>query len=329
MAKITYQQRAYPLLAGETVLDGLLRQGAAVPHACRAGACRTCLMQCTDGVVPAEAQVDLKDTLRLSDHFLACRCVPTTDLAVRLPRQQLMQFTTQVLAVEPLSSRISRLRLRVPLGFRYRAGQYVNLVGPAGQVRSYSLASVPHWHDHLELHVRRLPGGVVSNWLCDGLRGGDSVRVSEPLGDCFYVPGHPTQPMLFIGTGSGLAPLLGIAHDALRHGHHGPMHLFHGSATVDGLYLIDQLRTMTIKHAHFSYTPTVSRAEPPDGFAAGRPNEVALRRFAKLDGWRVYLCGHPDLVRSATRQAFLAGAAPQHIHTDAFSHASSATGQNA
>lgn len=132
-------------------------------------------------------------------------------------------------------------------------------------------------------------------------------------------PGDPEKPLLLIGTGSGLAPLYGIIQDALHQGHKGPISLFHGSSHPEGLYLADELQSLSARYDHCSYTPAVSRALSTTSATLGRANEIALSTHTRLSGWRVYLCGHPEMVHTTKKKAFLAGAAMREIHADPFS----------
>jgi malonyl-CoA/methylmalonyl-CoA synthetase len=64
---------------------------------------------------------------------------------------------------------------------------------------------------------------------------GTEFIISAAIGQCFYVSGRSQQPLLLVGSGSGLAPLYGIARSALAQGHEGDIWLYHGSHTVEGL----------------------------------------------------------------------------------------------
>jgi NAD(P)H-flavin reductase len=167
-----------------------------------------------------------------------------------------------------------------------------------------------------------LAGGKFSEWVHQELTIGDTIAVSDPQGLCYYLPDKMEQSLLLIGTGSGLAPLAGIIHEALEEGHTGPIHLYHGSRDVDGLYWIDEMRELADKYENFHYTPCVSRGDAPEGVAQGRANDVAMANIPDLKGWRVYLCGHPDMVNHAKRMAYLNGASLQDIYSDAFHVAS-------
>ena len=134
----------------------------------------------------------------------------------------------------------------------------------------------------------------------------------------FLSAGPASQGLLLIGTGCGLAPLWGIARDALQQGHSGPIEIFHGSREEGGLYLMDEILEVQRRHPNMHYTACVSGPDVPTGCAAGRVEQVALARVPKLAGWRVFLCGHPEMVSLTKKKTFLAGAAMKEIFSDPF-----------
>lgn len=317
MTKITFAGVDYSCNPGETVLEALLRQGAEPPSSCRSGSCQTCMMRAVAGTPPADAQKGLKPTLQHRGFFLACICKPEMDMTVAVAGEEaLPRIATTVVEKSMLNSQIARLRLRPESAIDFQSGQFINLHRPDGLIRSYSIASL-HNEGVIELHVERVANGRMSGWLHDDVRAGDNIEIDGPHGDCFYLSEKPQQNLLLIGTGSGLAPLWGIARSALEHGHQGEIHLFHGSRSPEKLYLVDELRALASQHGNFFYTPCVS-GENSAGFTAGRANEVALQRFPKLGGWGVYLCGHPEMVNNTKRDTFLAGANFQDIYADPF-----------
>lgn len=323
MTHIRYDENYFAIEERQTVLECLLGHGVPIPSSCRSGACQTCLMRALEGNPPASSQAGLKDTLKLQNYFLACICQPSEDLAVGLPDEGQSSSHAVVHRLEMLNHDILRVDLEPLNPITYRAGQFINLVHDNYHLRSYSIASVPGQDEHLQLHVRRLENGRVSTWIHDDLEIGHEVEIRGPAGDCFYTPGKPDQPLLLIGTGSGLAPLYGILRDALHQGHSGPIRLFHGSRERQGLYLVDELRHLESQYDNFSYFPCLSGARVPTGFAAGRVHETALRETPDLKGWRVFLCGHPAMVSTTRTKAYLAGASLKDIMADAFnvSHA--------
>lgn len=317
MTRIRFAGVDYNCNPGETVLEALLRQGAEPPSSCRNGSCQTCMMRAVEGTPPAASQNGLKPTLQHRGFFLACICKPEMNMSVAVAGEEaLPRIKTTVIEKSLLAPQIVRLRLQPESAIEFQAGQFINLHRPDGLIRSYSIASL-HSEGVIELHVERVANGKMSGWLHDDVRVGDSIEIDGPHGECFYLSEKPQQKLLLIGTGTGLAPLLGIARSALAHGHQGEIHLFHGSRSAEKLYLVDELKALAKQHGNFFYTPCVS-GDDSTGFTAGRANEVALTQHPKLGGWGVYLCGHPEMVNNTKRDTFLAGANFQDIYADPF-----------
>jgi len=321
MPVITYDKQLYQCQDGETVLQCLTRHGVSIPSSCESGVCQTCLMQATRGRPSATAQQGLKDTLQVQHYFMACVYTQEGDMDIVLAGADITHLVeTKVVCKEPLSHDILRICLQPEEPLDYKPGQFINLYRPDGLVRSYSLASLPQRDEPLELHVRILPGGNMSVWVQDELKPGDHPAIEGPVGDCFYLPGRPQQNILLVGTGTGLAPLWGIVRDALDQGHRGRIHLYHGSYNAAGLYLVNELRALERAHKNFIYTPCVDEAGVADAgdVTVERADLVAMVAIPDLKSWRIYLCGHPEMVTVMKKKAFLAGASLGDIYADPF-----------
>lgn len=317
MTTISYQGEVYGCRDGETVLDALTRQGVNLPFSCRSGICQTCLQRCTQGEIPERAQTGLRDRLRASGYFMPCRCVPTSDMTIEPPRADDLYVPAIVHAKEQVAPHVMRVLLEPAAPLSYRPGQFVNLRRPDGLARSYSLAGLPDDY-FLELHVQRKQNGAMSNWIFDTLEADDEIELQGPQGECFYRGDDPEQPLLLIGTGTGLAPLIGIVRAALAAGHRGEIHLYHGTHAVSGSYLRGAIEALAARHANLIYWPCVSGDAPPSAFLKGRANTVALHTHRRLDGWRVYLCGLSQMVYETHEAVLTRGAHPEHVHSDPF-----------
>ena len=100
--------------------------------------------------------------------------------------------------------------------FGYDAGQFVTFrVCPEGEplLRCYSMSSAPAVDAELKVTVKRVPGGVVSNWINDTLGPGDVVDVTCPAGVFCLGPGD--GEVIAFGAGSGITPVLSIVKTAL------------------------------------------------------------------------------------------------------------------
>jgi ferredoxin-NADP reductase len=320
MPRITFEQRAIESNADETVLDALLRAGVDAPHSCKSGVCQSCLMYAVDGTPPPGSQRGLTPEQAARGCFLACQCRPATDLRIARADASLHTAETRIEAVAPVSADVTQVLIGMPRDFPIRPGQFVHLSRPDGLSRPYSVANDTLTDGVLELHVRRIPNGRMSGWLCYEAHRGDAVTIAGPHGDCTYDPAHAGRPLLLAGTGTGLAPLLGIVRDALAHGHRGPIHLHHGAVSPAGLYFVEQLRDLERRHANFHYEPCVLEAEdaPPTGVQTRPLDQSVAEAFPRPAGWTIYLCGDPELVTRMRKGLYLAGADLAEIHADPF-----------
>jgi ferredoxin-NADP reductase/ferredoxin len=318
VAQVVCEGRLVDVGERQRLLDALLEAGLAVPSSCRAGACQSCLVRATRGTPPSAAQAGLRETLRAQGYFLACLAEPMEDLEVSLSAASELEIPARIVRVVRETADVVRVMVRASQPFAHRAGQFVTLLRRDGLARSYSIASLPEEDDAatIELHVRVVRGGRMSPWFAGGEAHGAEVRLRGPGGDCFYLPGRPSQPLLLAATGTGLAPLWGIARDALRSGHTGPIVLWHGAKNPEGLYRVDELRALARRHPTFEYRACVLEGATA-GMAEGRLDDVLLSQPIGADS-RVFLCGDPELVLGLKRRIFLGGVRLKDIHADAF-----------
>ncbi|MEE9425213.1 MAG: FAD-binding oxidoreductase [Methylococcales bacterium] len=318
MPTITYQGNEYPGFDGETVLDTFLRHGVKAEFSCRNGVCQVCMLRTANATIPADAQTGLRKSLVERDYFLACKYAPEADLEVNQPRAADLFNRAVVYKKELLTPDICRLLLDSATELYYHAGQFINIRRDDGLLRSYSLASVPYLDVHLELHIKRIPDGKMSNWIFDELKEGDELEFQGSNGTSYYCSGNSGQNILMVGTGTGLAPLIGIIRDALYSNHTGEIHLYHGSRYRHEVYLQDTLFKLSEKFANFHYTQCVSSEKVPTGGVTRRACQTALVEHPDLKGWRVYLCGTPGMVHSMRENVQALGVDANDIHIDPF-----------
>jgi 3-ketosteroid 9alpha-monooxygenase subunit B len=103
--------------------------------------------------------------------------------------------------------------------FRYRPGQFCTFrvhVGDEDLLRSYSMSSAPETDDDLTVTVKRVAGGLVSNWLLDNVGAGDVVELTKPAG--VFCPQESDRPVLGFCGGSGVTPVMSITKHVLACG---------------------------------------------------------------------------------------------------------------
>ena len=276
------------------------------------------MMQCTQGSVPEASQKEIAPNLRQQGFFLCCQCIPENDIKISTPESDHLYICAELIDKQQLSPQVYRYRLQTAVPVYYHAGQFVNVKRTNGVTRSYSLASLPSEDNYIEFHVKRMPNGEMSNWMADEFNVSDSIEITGPMGSCFYLNDMSAQPILLVGSGTGLAPLIGVVRDALHNNHTNSIHIYHGAFNEEELYLDKEINELAKQHDNVHYKACITSESSVETIEQGRACEVALLNHPDLKGWQVFLCGAPSLVKFMQQQAYLKGAAMQDIHTDPF-----------
>ncbi len=327
--QVTFKDKTYQCDSSRPLLSTLLEQGAFVPYSCQAGLCQACMCKVTQGVVPSESQAPLDKHLQEQGCFLPCICKPSQDISIELATKanitlaeknisDFASYTTMVLEKTWLNDDVLRLCLVRPESLEYRAGQFINLTQPESKLtRSYSLASLP-CENFLELHIKRVPNGRMSNWLCDELQCGENIEISGPSGACYYQQEEQEQDIILAGVGTGLAPLFGILRDALESDHQGQIHLFQASLNQKGLYYQNEIQDIVNDVKNLTYIPCVLQGEAPSNGKQGAIDKLIIDTLGDCTGKRAYLCGDDAVVQAMKETLLQNGLTENDILADAF-----------
>ncbi len=169
-----------------------------------------------------------------------------------------------------------------------------------------------------DLAVTRVEGGAASTFL-HSIPVGATVEISEAQG-FFTLPDAPSLPLLFVATGTGVAPLRAIARSALSSGTTVPITLLFGVRTEADLLYRDEFESLARTHPGFTFVPTLSR---PDTLWAGRRGYVqdsVPAMVASLGGsCDAYVCGLQAMIREVRRVLKIELGLPrQQIHTERY-----------
>jgi NAD(P)H-flavin reductase len=213
-----------------------------------------------------------------------------------------------------------RVVVALPAGrtIAFAAGQYVNILLDDGQRRAFSFANPPQENGHLELHVRRIPGGRFTTQVFERMQVGDELAFEGPLGG--FTLRDSERPIIFVAGATDFAPVKSIVEDALRRGVRRPMWLYWGVRRRADLYLAELAERWQREHANVHFVPVLSAAEPGDGWRGrtGLVHEAILADFRRLDGQEVYVCGSIRMVEAAVPAFIASGVDENACFSDAF-----------
>jgi 3-ketosteroid 9alpha-monooxygenase subunit B len=180
--------------------------------------------------------------------------------------------------------------------FRYQPGQFCTFrvhIDGDDQLRSYSMSSAPATDDALTITVKRVVGGLVSNWLLDNLTAGDMVELTRPAG--VFCPQESERPVLGFCGGSGVTPVMSIAKHVLATTEL-PVRLLYANRDRNSVIFDDALRVLRAEHP--GRLEVRDHFDTDDGFVT--PETITDFVGADLQA-DVYICGpgpFMDLVES-------------------------------
>jgi ferredoxin-NADP reductase len=229
-----------------------------------------------------------------------------------------------ILRIERQTPRILSFFLRAPLA-RHEAGQHVDVRLTADDgyqaQRSYSIASAPGAPE-LELAVERLDDGEVSPYFHEIARLGDQFEVRGPIGGHFIWRDEDGGPLLLVGGGSGLVPLMAIARHRASVAPDLPTLLIASARTWDDFLYRDEWLAMSDRMPEFAVRVTTTR-EPHrrPGDLDRRLDQMALREI--LGEWgrlprHVYVCGSTPFVEAVATHLTHERIPPRQIRTERY-----------
>ncbi|MEA2420814.1 MAG: hypothetical protein QOE60_3020, partial [Thermoleophilaceae bacterium] len=214
-----------------------------------------------------------------------------------------------VAAIERETPTVKSFRLTLPMWMPHLPGQHydVRLTAPDGYTaqRSYSIASSPLDEGVIELTIDKLADGEVSPYFHDVLTEGDQVEVRGPFASYFVWRGE--APVLLVGGGSGVVPLMAMLRHRRRTTPELPMRLVYSVRTAEDVIYADELGD----EAELTFT-----REPPADWA-GHTGRIDASMLAGASG-TAFVCGSNGFVEAASELLLDTGFEPEQVRTERF-----------
>lgn len=307
-----------------TILESALKSRIGLPYSCKTGRCNTCKCKVVSGeTTTVIEELGLTEIEKAEGWILSCARTAKTDLALEaedLGDCFIPETRTQVCRIsslEKLAPDVIKVVLRLPPNaiFNFIPGQYIDVIGPGGIRRSYSLANAPKTDGTLELHIRAVKKGEMSHYWFSQSAANDLLRLNGPLGT-FFLRNIAQRDLIFLATGTGIAPIKAML-EALPNlsADQQPRSItvLWGARHQSDLYI--DITKLPCTH---SYIPVLSRADVTWQGQRGYVQDALLRHMPDLRNAVVYACGSDAMINGAKNTLTAAGLPGQHFHSDAF-----------
>jgi len=208
------------------------------------------------------------------------------DVARKYPETYLIRFTFE----------------NEPRVFDFHPGQFISLFAEKDGKsisRPYSIASPPHNKEYLELAIKVVEGGFMSNYL-HRVPSGTKLRSIAPLGG-FILLEPVENPIAFIATGTGVAPFRGMVEHIFQHGTDQEVYLFHGVRYVEDIIYREEFERLAARNPNFHYELTVSRPDETWKGEKGYVQRLVKDRIGDGRGKHAYICGLATMIEESTK----------------------------
>ncbi|MGZ4586633.1 MAG: 2Fe-2S iron-sulfur cluster-binding protein [Mycobacteriaceae bacterium] len=314
----------------EDILTAVLHQGINLQYGCRHGNCSSCKHWLIDGDVDdsAASVYAIPRSEREDGAILLCCTYARSDLVIEINQHDGVEELppmalpgprmATVLKVSPLTPLLVELRVAIDQPLSFRAGQYAEFtVANSGERRSYSFVNPPRSSQELVFCIKRISDGVFGGVL-DRLVPGSRLNLEAPFGTMFLR--ETGRPVLAVGIGSGIAPILSILSDAADQGVDVPIRFYYGARTAGDLVYLDEIADLSARLHDFQFIPCLSQTSsdaPPDS-RAGRVTRAIAEDIRDASAWDAYLCGAPEMCDAVGRLLEAKGMPEARIHADRF-----------
>ena len=317
--KIQIQPAGIHFQSEKNILDDAINQSIPLEHSCKTGDCGVCAAVVLSGKIENE-----NGDMVTTGTVLTCQSKALSDATLQvlyhpeLIGLKLQTLPCKVADFEYVTDDIMVIKFRFPptAKFDYLPGQYVDL-SFKGIKRSYSIANTKQVSFGLELHVRKVVNGQMSEALFSEMKKGQLMRIEGPKGTFFIRKGE--EPLILLAGGTGIAPIKAMVEELIANQDKRDIHIYWGMSSVDSFYLWE-LDELSVKNKQIHYTPVLSGGDEWNG-RTGFVHQAICDDFLSMQNFHVYACGSPVMINAA-KAAFLNKGLPSNqFISDAFTPA--------
>jgi ferredoxin-NADP reductase len=224
------------------------------------------------------------------------------------------------------TARIKSFILDLSQSFAYHAGQHIDLRLTAADgyraMRSYSIASAPNASRRIEIAIEFLENGEVSPFFHQVVATGDEIELRGPLGGHFTWTQADGGPLLLMGGGSGVIPLMSMIRDRQAKATGVPAILLLSARRMDDVLYREELLELDRHRDGFTLALTLTRDRPTRGTDFGRrvDRPMVAEILARLPAppRHIFICGSNAFVSAAEAGAVDAGVPARIIRTERY-----------
>jgi len=305
-----------------SILDSALRSQVNFEYSCKNGQCGACKATLLEGkVLELQVQTALSNADVKAKQILTCCCAPDSDIVIdaedltALTHIEIKTLPARINKIEKKTEKVVEIELRLPptANLTFLEGQYIDISGPQGIRRSYSIANSASGK-LLKIWIKKVEGGAFSQYWFNEAKANDLVRIEGPKGSFFFR--EPKLNIIFMATGTGIAPVKSIldklaetpdVFSAVS------FSLYWGNRNVDDFFWQPSYTSLNL-----NYTPVLSKENEAWQGRVGYIQDIVIEDGLSLEDTQVYACGSLQMIESASALLVENGLVEKQFYADAF-----------
>ena len=244
---------------------------------------------------------DIADAIKVSRKLggTVASAVASAEEYIQLLHPERIELTVSDIIEETPSTKTYRLVPKDNYLPPFLSGQYIALFLEIGGIRTsrpYSISSQPNQTGFYDITVRRVENGLVSNYLLDEVKRGDTLVSSGPAGNFYLNPLIHKKIMVCIAGGSGITPFMSMVREIIECGLDRTVYLFYGNKTTDDVIFGSEFDRLAARFDNIHYIPVVE--EPSGGYAGACgfiSRDLMQEVLVNIEDKSFFICGPQGL----------------------------------
>ena len=306
-----------------TIYEAAKFNNILLEHSCLSSRCRSCLVKVISGnTVNKEKEFVLTQDEKNQNFVLSCNAKPLSDLDLDLEDlgniklYQKKIIPSKINNIEKLTNDVIKITLRIPpkTDFKFNSGQFLNFNREKIN-RSYSIANSSQHKNQLEFFIKKYQNGLMSKYLFEEAKINDLLMLEGPMGT-FFLRNSNYENIVFLATGTGIAPIKSIIEDIDNSDlqfKNKNFWLFVGAR-----YENDLLWEPNFENLNINYIPVLSRQVNNWDGEKGYVQDVVIKKQIDLSTCQIYACGSYNMINSSKKLFLKNNLIESNFFSDAF-----------
>ena len=317
----TKENKLFEGAAVQSILDSALKANLVFEYSCKTGQCGVCKTTLLEGeVIELQSQLALTEQQKQDHQILTCCCAPKTNILIDaedlsvLHGIEIKTLPARVNTIKKHTADIIEVTLRLPprANFNFLEGQYLDVIQNTIR-RSYSIASTSSQKE-ISLLIKRFKNGKMSDYWFNQAQENDLVRIEGPKGTFFLR--DDSKPLLFLGTGTGIAPIISILNSLDENPDYQQQHpitVYWGNRYPEEFVWQPEFKKINVE-----FIKVCSKPSQDWTGNNGYVQNIAIQKQPDLVDCAVYACGSNAMIQSAKQLFTEAGMPENQFYSDAF-----------